>query len=138
MGVYSLYMFLHSFRPSEAFLVDFLLSKGVPGMDDERSLSTKVLAVFTYSRGPALILCLVLCRLFGCKAVVCLGSLCGLATTVITITSRSLFCLQLSQASIAFTFASLIAFDALQVRSIANNNNTRKPTLNQQSLSLSP
>ena len=116
--LYTLYIVLANFRPSEAFLVDFLLSKEVEGLETERCLSRSVLAVFTYFRGPALLLCLVLCRLLGCKAVVVLGSLCSLATTVLTINTHSLLLLQVGQGLIAFSFASCIAFDALQFNGV--------------------
>ena len=112
--LYTAYVALLTFKPSEAFLVEYLVDKGIEGVDTERALSRSVLAVFTYSRGPALLLCLLLCRFWGCKIVVVLGALCGLATTVLTLFSRSLVLLQVSQVSAAFYFAGLIAFDALQ------------------------
>ncbi|QDZ23926.1 folate transporter [Chloropicon primus] len=114
VALYTLYAFLLFFKPSEAFLVDFLLSRNIEGVDSEKDLSRSVLAVFTYSRMPALLLCLLLCRVCGCKAVVVLGSLCGLGMTFLTITAGSLPVLQLSQLLAAFAFAGHIAFDALQ------------------------
>ena len=101
-----LYIALYSFKPSEAFLVDFLSTKGVDGVS--------VFYVFTYSRGPALLLCLLLCRILGCKAVVVAGAVCSLITTALTLTTSKLLLLQVSQASVAFAFASLIGFEALQ------------------------
>ena len=114
VALYMLYAALFSFKPSEAFLVDFILSRGVDGAQSETEISRQVFSVFTYTRMPALLMCLFLCRFWGCKAVVAWSALCGLATTALTIAGPSLAWLQLSQALASFAFAGHVAFDALQ------------------------
>jgi len=112
--VYCLYAALQAFKPSEAFFVEYLLSKGIPGLETSREVSRSVMSVYSFSMAPALLVCLALCRVVGCKGVIVLGTFCSVLTTLVTLEARALWLIQLSQVSVAFSFSSFIAFEALQ------------------------
>ncbi|CAI7901959.1 unnamed protein product [Closterium sp. NIES-54] len=76
-----LFSFLRWFKPSEPFLVDFMVSKGLSNAD----VYHKVFPVWVFSQLPALLLVSLLSKLIGCKSTVAIGAILGFATTALTI-----------------------------------------------------
>ena len=115
LGVLSLYAFLHNFKPSEPFLVSFLVhEKGFP----EPVVRDQIFAVWIYAHAPALLVTGLLSELIGCKPVVLGGAVAGALTVALTLFGEALELMQLSQVTVATSFACYTSFWALVFYSV--------------------
>lgn len=103
-----LFAFWSQFKPSEPFLVDYLVEeKGI----NSQQVYQSVFDLFVYTRLPfvALVGLVAEMNCFGCRAVLVLGAICGVVTVLITRFSASVLLQQVAQCSISASFASRIA-----------------------------
>jgi len=104
--------FWSQFKPSEPFLVDYLVdSKGFTN----HQVFQLVFPLYVYSRMPFNALVGVLSELprFGARGVLAAGGACGLLTAVLTRFTAVLWCQQAAQFTVAAAFASRYALSAV-------------------------
>eukprot|EP00933_Yihiella_yeosuensis_P026815 TRINITY_DN20835_c0_g1_i1.p1 TRINITY_DN20835_c0_g1~~TRINITY_DN20835_c0_g1_i1.p1 ORF type:complete len:522 (+),score=61.69 TRINITY_DN20835_c0_g1_i1:78-1643(+) len=103
-----LLVFFSQFKPSEPFLVDYLVE--VKGFKN-RQVFDDIFPLYVYARLPCVALVGLLAELphpsgGGGRRILAAGAACGLATEMLTCLSSSLFYQQLAQFSVAGSFAS--------------------------------
>ncbi|CAE8650070.1 unnamed protein product [Polarella glacialis] len=107
-----LMVFFSQFKPSEPFLVDFLVSKGFTN----KQVYKNMFPLYVYARLPCMILVglfseLPCCRggAAACSRILFAGTVCGFATVMLTLWTEHLEAQQLAQFTVAFNFASRFA-----------------------------
>ncbi|CAJ1399323.1 unnamed protein product [Effrenium voratum] len=103
-----LFAFWSQFKPSEPFLVDYLIEeKGITS----QQVYQNILDLFVYSRLPLVIIAGFCAELecCGCRAVLLAGAFCGAATVLLTRFGTALWLLQASQFTVSAAFASRIS-----------------------------
>eukprot|EP00929_Paragymnodinium_shiwhaense_P014862 TRINITY_DN122820_c0_g1_i1.p1 TRINITY_DN122820_c0_g1~~TRINITY_DN122820_c0_g1_i1.p1 ORF type:complete len:454 (-),score=74.28 TRINITY_DN122820_c0_g1_i1:267-1628(-) len=101
MSLLLLFIFLALFLPSEPYLVDFLVSKGL----NKEDVSDKVFPIWTYARLPALLMTGLLAELLGNAPILFLGSLFSTATVFLTQQAWSLLWIQVTQLTVSVSTA---------------------------------
>lgn len=92
-----LFIALALFLPSEPYLFDFLLSKGLT----KTEINDEVYSIFIYARLPALLLVGLAAEVIGNAPMVFVGALFSLLTVLLTLCSSSLHWIQFTQVTVA-------------------------------------
>ncbi|KAK3260884.1 hypothetical protein CYMTET_30183 [Cymbomonas tetramitiformis] len=105
-----IFSFLRVFKPSEPFLVDFLVD--CKGFTNEQ-IFDHVFPVFVYAQAPCLLILGMFSERCGYKLGLLLGAVCSLTTVTLTLLAQTLLLQQLSQVTVALAFSSDTLITAL-------------------------